>query len=84
MKGNFTEVKELELLAEKHNKSPAQVLLRWDMQHRVVTIPKSVKQSRIQSNANIFDFELDAEDMASLNALDKRYRFGPDPDNFNF
>jgi len=84
MKGNFTEVKELRLLAEKYNKSPAQILLRWDLQHGVVTIPKSTKQSRIQSNANIFDFELDAEDMAMLNALDKGYRFGPDPHNFNF
>ena len=84
MKGNFEEVKELGLLAEKYNKSPSQILVRWDLQQGVVTIPKSVKLSRIQSNADIFDFELDAEDMTMLNALDKEYRFGPDPDNFNF
>ena len=84
MKGNFEEVKELGLLAEKYNKSPSQILVRWDLQHGVIAIPKSVKQSRIQSNADIFDFELAAEDMTMLNALDKGYRFGPDPDNFNF
>ncbi|MBA4493030.1 aldo/keto reductase [Paenactinomyces guangxiensis] len=71
-------------LAEKYNKTPAQIVLRWDLQHEVVTIPKSVKEHRIIENANIFDFELSAEDMEKLDSLNKNHRFGPDPDNFDF
>lgn len=71
-------------IAEKHKKSPAQVILRWDLQNEVVTIPKSVKEHRIIENANIFDFELSADDMDRLNSLNKNERVGPDPDNFNF
>ncbi|NKE05545.1 aldo/keto reductase [Mesobacillus selenatarsenatis] len=71
-------------IAEKHGKSPAQVILRWDLQNEVVTIPKSIKEHRIIQNAGIFDFELTAEDMGVLNGLNKDERVGPDPDNFNF
>ncbi|MBT2640270.1 aldo/keto reductase [Bacillus sp. ISL-39] len=71
-------------IAEKHKKSPAQLILRWDLQNEVVTIPKSVKEHRIIENADIFDFELSAEDMDRLNSLNKNERVGPDPDNFNF
>lgn len=71
-------------IAEKHKKSPAQVILRWDLQNEVVTIPKSVKEHRINENADIFDFELSADDMDRLNSLNKNERVGPDPDNFNF
>lgn len=71
-------------IAEKHGKSPAQVILRWDLQNEVVTIPKSIKEHRIIQNADIFDFELTAEDMDVLNGLNKDERVGPDPDNFNF
>jgi methylglyoxal/glyoxal reductase len=71
-------------IAEKHKKSPAQVILRWDLQNGVVTIPKSVKEHRIIENADIFDFELSSEDMDSLNSLNKNERVGPDPYNFNF
>jgi diketogulonate reductase-like aldo/keto reductase len=59
-------------------------VLRWDLQKGVVTIPKSSKKERIISNASIFDFELSAEDMQRLDALDRGKRFGPDPDNFDF
>lgn len=71
-------------IAEKHGKSPAQVILRWDLQNEVVTIPKSIKEHRIIQNADIFDFELSAQDMERLNSLNKDERVGPDPDNFNF
>ena len=71
-------------IAEKHKKSPAQVILRWDLQNEVITIPKSVKEHRIIENADIFDFELSADDMDRLNSLNKNERVGPDPDNFDF
>jgi methylglyoxal/glyoxal reductase len=68
----------------KYGKSPAQVVLRWDLQSDVVTIPKSVHENRIVENADIFDFELTAEDIETINRLNENRRFGPDPDNFNF
>jgi diketogulonate reductase-like aldo/keto reductase len=71
-------------IANRHGKTPAQVVLRWDLQHGIVTIPKSVHERRIIENADVFDFELSAADMAAIDALDEGYRFGPDPDNFNF
>jgi diketogulonate reductase-like aldo/keto reductase len=71
-------------IAKKHGKTPAQVVLRWDLQHDIVTIPKSVREDRIIANADLVDFELSAEDMAAIDALDKGHRFGQDPDNFNF
>lgn len=71
-------------IAEKHKKSPAQVILRWDLQNEVVTIPKSVKEHRIIDNADIFNFELSAVDMDRLSSLNKNERVGPDPDNFDF
>ncbi|MBA4542701.1 MULTISPECIES: aldo/keto reductase [Thermoactinomyces] len=84
MQGEVVNVPEIKELAEKYGKTPAQIVLRWDLQHGVVTIPKSVKAHRIKENADVFDFELSAEDMAKLDALNKDHRFGPDPDNFNF
>ena len=71
-------------LAEKYHKTPAQITLRWDLQHQVVTIPKSTHSTRIAENAQIFDFELLQEDMNVLDALDEGKRVGPDPDNFDF
>ena len=71
-------------LAEKHNRTPAQIVLRWDLQHDVITIPKSVRPERIIENSQIFDFELSKEDMDMLDALDEGKRVGPDPHNFNF
>ncbi|MEC2715088.1 aldo/keto reductase, partial [Bacillus cereus] len=60
------------------------IILRWDLQNEVVTIPKSIKEHRIIENANIFDFELSADDMKAIQALNEDRRVGPDPDNFNF
>ncbi|CAN7346672.1 aldo/keto reductase [Paenibacillus sp. LjRoot56] len=75
---------ELAQLAAKYGKSAAQIVLRWDIQHGVVTIPKSVTEHRIRENANIFDFELSAEDMALVDALNVNKRIGPDPDHVTF
>jgi 2,5-diketo-D-gluconate reductase A len=59
-------------LAAKHDKSVAQVILRWLLQRGVVAIPKSVRKERIVENFNIFDFELGAEDMAAIATLDTK------------
>lgn len=71
-------------IAAKYNKSVAQVILRWDLQHDIITIPKSINESRIIENADIFDFELSAEDIQKIDSLNRNERFGSDPDNFNF
>lgn len=71
-------------IGRKYGKTPAQVILRWDLQNEVVTIPKSVTPHRIKENADIFDFELTAEEMKAIDSLNKDQRIGPDPDNFDF
>lgn len=74
----------LQELAQKYGKTPAQIVLRWDLQNGVVTIPKSVTESRIIENSQVFDFELSADDMGRIAALNQNKRFGADPDNFDF
>lgn len=71
-------------IADKHNKSIAQIIIRWDIQNEIVTIPKSVNEHRIIENADVFDFELSVQEMERLNAINQNQRVGPDPDNFNF
>ena len=73
-----------DILANKHNKTTAQVVLRWDLQSQVVTIPKSTNERRLIENIDIFDFSLSKEDMEKIDSLNKDLRVGPDPDNFNF
>ncbi|TFY76982.1 hypothetical protein EWM64_g7030 [Hericium alpestre] len=58
-------------LAKKYNRDPAHILLRWSLQHGFSPLPKSEHKERIISNANLYDFELDGDDMAALDALDK-------------
>ncbi|MFI9227352.1 aldo/keto reductase [Streptomyces rimosus] len=70
-------------LAEKHGRTPAQIVLRWHLQLGNVVIPKSVTPSRIKENIDVFGFELDDADMAEIAALDSGTRLGPDPDAFN-
>ncbi|BBI36461.1 aldo/keto reductase [Cohnella abietis] len=84
MQGKLLDNPVLQEIAGQHNKSIAQIILRWDLQHGIVTIPKSTKEHRIIENSDIFDFELSAENMARIDALNKNLRVGPDPDNFNF
>lgn len=83
MQGNLDQPA-LKEIAAKYGKTPAQVVLRWDLQHGVVTIPKSITPSRIAENADIFDFELTAEDMDRIDSLNRNHRFGPDPDQLLF
>ncbi|MEU0569580.1 aldo/keto reductase [Nonomuraea sp. NPDC005983] len=74
----------LAVLAGKHAKTPAQIVLRWHVQLGHVAIPKSVTPSRIKENVQVFDFTLDVEDMAAIGAMNRGLRIGPDPDTFNF
>ena len=67
-------------IATTHGKSPAQVMLRWGLQHGRSVIPKSTKPSRIAENIDVFDFELSTEDMSSIDALDTGRRGGPEPE----
>ncbi|MFJ2745729.1 aldo/keto reductase [Streptomyces sp. NPDC087440] len=73
------EVPTVVAVARKHGKTPAQAVLRWHLQLGNVVIPKSVTPSRIAENIDVFDFELDADDMAAFAALDEGKRLGPDP-----
>lgn len=84
MKGQVTEIPLLKELAAKYGKTPVQITIRWELQKGIVTIPKSVKKERIVSNADVLDFEISAYDMEQIDRLDKHYRTGADPDNFNF
>ena len=84
MQGHIFNLDSIKEMGKKYGKSTAQVVLRWDLQKGVVTIPKSVKKERIIANADIFDFELSKADMAYLDGLEKSKRFGPDPDTFDF
>ena len=84
MQGQIFDLDVMKDLASKYNKTIAQVVLRWDLQKGVITIPKSSKPERIKANANLFDFELSDEDVQLLDSLEKGKRFGPDPDNFDF
>ncbi|KAK7195343.1 prostaglandin f2-alpha synthase/D-arabinose dehydrogenase [Novymonas esmeraldas] len=74
----------LTAIGEKYKKSAAQVMLRWDIQHNLITIPKSVNKERIEENAKVFDFELSAEDMATIDALNTNTRYGPHPEDADF
>ncbi|MFJ8790356.1 aldo/keto reductase [Streptomyces sp. NPDC102462] len=70
-------------VAQKHNRTPAQVVLRWHVQLGNIVIPKSVTPSRIRENIEVFDFSLDAEDLAAIGALNEDRRLGPDPATFD-
>jgi methylglyoxal/glyoxal reductase len=84
MQGQLFDNTLLKNLANKYNKTVAQIILRWDLQNGVVTIPKSTKEHRIIENSTIFDFELTKEDVDQINNLNQNHRVGPDPDNIDF
>jgi diketogulonate reductase-like aldo/keto reductase len=81
--GNLLSEPAIVALAEKHGRTPAQVVLRWHLQLGNVVIPKSVTPSRIRENIDVFGFTLTNDEVASLSTLDKGERTGPDPDTFN-
>ena len=68
-------------IADAHGKSPAQVMLRWGLQHGRSVIPKSTKPARIAENIDVFDFELSADQMAAIDGLDTGKRGGPEPED---
>ena len=74
----------LTAIGARHGRTPAQVVLRWDLQHGIVTIPRSAKAGHIRENAEIFDFELSPDEMTAIDGLDAGKRFGADPDDFHF
>lgn len=74
MQGKIFELSILDDFAKKYQKTVAQIVLRWNLQKGVITIPKSVKKERIESNADLFDFELSQEDVRRIDALDKNLR----------
>ncbi|KOU77929.1 oxidoreductase [Streptomyces sp. MMG1533] len=77
------EVPAIVAIAQKHDRTPAQVVLRWHLELGNVVIPKSVTPSRIKENIEVFDFSLDAEDLAAISALNEDRRLGPDPAAFD-
>ena len=74
MKGEVHEIPVLKAIAD----------LRWLLQRGIIAIPKSQDMQRIQENAQIFDFELDRDEVEQINSLDQNQRFGPDPDTYDF
>lgn len=84
MQGKLLDNSLLMTIAAKYNKSVAQVIIRWDLQNGVITIPKSIKEHRIIENADVFDFSLTTEEMEQIAGLNEDLRVGPDPDNFDF
>lgn len=69
-------------IARKYGRTAAQVIIRWHMELGLIAIPKSITPSRIRENFNVFDFTLDAPDIAAIAALDSGKRLGPDPSAF--
>lgn len=82
--GNLIADPTLAAIGAKHKKTAAQVILRWDIQHGLITIPKSIHENRIKENADVFDFSLTAEEVATIDAMDKKHRYGPSPDDADF
>jgi diketogulonate reductase-like aldo/keto reductase len=69
-------------IAQAHEKTPGQVVIRWHLQLGNVVIPKSVTQERIEQNLDVFDFELSEAEMEAIEALESGERIGPDPETF--
>ncbi|MDG5800966.1 aldo/keto reductase [Marinilabiliaceae bacterium ANBcel2] len=82
MKGLVFDINELQKIANRYDKNIPQLVLRWNLQKGVITIPKSINKKRIESNANIFDFIINDEDMHKIDRLNQNIRTGPDPDSF--
>ncbi|MGO2266449.1 MAG: aldo/keto reductase [Vagococcus salmoninarum] len=81
--GNLLTDERLVTMGEKYGKTPAQLILRWDLENDIITIPKSVTESRIQQNAAIFDFELTPADKKAIDEFHTGQRFGTNPNEFD-
>lgn len=82
MRGKILNNSLLQKIGENYQKSAAQIVLRWDLQKDVATIPKSVHKDRIGENADIFDFELTEDEVNAINKLEDNTRTGAHPDSF--
>jgi 2,5-diketo-D-gluconate reductase A len=82
-RGKILEEPMLEAMAIKHGKSVAQIVLRWHIQRGVAVIPKSNSKERIVENMNVFNFELSAEEVEAITALNTNFRTGVDPEDRN-
>ncbi|WP_010156718.1 aldo/keto reductase [Leucobacter chromiiresistens] len=82
-KSDLFERPELLEIAQKHGKSPAQVVLRWHVQQDRIVFPKTVRRERMIENAELFDFTLDADELAAIDAYEAGTNFGPDPRTFD-
>lgn len=80
-KGKVLDDPVIQEIAKAHGKNPVHVTLRWELQHNVVVIPKSVHKERIEENMKLFDFELSNEEMAKIDDLHNDGRLGPHPDD---
>ena len=81
-RGNVLQDPEIEAIARRVAKTPAQVVLRWHIQLGDIVFPKSVTPDRIRENIDIFDFGLSADEIGTISALNQNERTGPDPDKF--
>jgi 2,5-diketo-D-gluconate reductase A len=81
-RGNALQDPEIETIARRAAKTPAQVVLRWHIQRGDIVFPKSVTPDRIRENIDIFDFGLSADEIGTISALNRDERTGPDPDKF--
>lgn len=82
MNAQILEDETVKQIAKEVDKSPAQVIIRWNLQHDVVVIPKSITPSRIKENIQVFDFELTKDQMQRLDNLNQNKRVGPDPEHY--
>jgi 2,5-diketo-D-gluconate reductase A len=80
--GDLLQEQSVTSLADKYGKTPAQIVLRWQIELGNIVFPKSVKPSRMAENIDVFDFELAPEDRATIGELATGERMGPDPDRF--
>ena len=81
-RGRFDENEQVLSIAQKHGKSPAQVIIRWHIELGNLVIPKTATASRLTENISVFDFKLDSEDLNKIASLDSGLRTGPNPDEF--
>lgn len=84
MQGKLLSNPVIKKIAESHSKSTAQVILRWHLQNDILIVVKSVHDERMKSNADIFDFTLNKEEMELIDGLNEDLRNGPHPDEFDF
>ena len=84
MRGDLSSLAEIEAIAQKHNKTVAQVIIRWNLDKGIVVLPKTATVSRMKENFDVFDFSLSENEINMIDSLNRDERIGPDPDNYDF